>query len=205
MRGDALHGKKYQLGTPRQRHRFSIIAVTVSLKASPGREPELLDAIGFLGLEGAAIGAPFSIGIAEFLDCLSLLYCGRESVRLRRGEAMSSDDDPGDSEPRWKKLSDDRWRELTKDMTEAEAKELKEQARTEISEEEKRLSLVSLAGNYSIGCFASAIASIFLLTYAFAMESGGTYGFWAIVLAGCCVYCYYRRGEIKQQIEQRDY
>jgi len=52
-------------------------------------------------------------------------------------------------------------------------------------------------------CMVAGIAAFILFSLAFGNPEGGAYGIGAILLAGCSVYCNYKRREIEQRILQR--
>jgi len=52
-------------------------------------------------------------------------------------------------------------------------------------------------------CMVAGIAAFILFALAFGNADGGAYGIGAILLAGCSVYCNYKRREIEQRILQR--
>ena len=94
---------------------------------------------------------------------------------------------------------------MTKGMTEEEIREVTKQLTAEREREAKRLYLRQRADRFLMGCVVSGITSFILFIPAFEKASGGTFGFWAILLAGCCVFCNYRRRHIEQQIKKHDY
>jgi len=59
------------------------------------------------------------------------------------------------------------------------------------------------ANRLLMACIVTGIAAFILFALAFGKTDGGAYGIGAIFLAGCSVYCNYKRREIEQRILQR--